>query len=90
MTFLSDRCHKYHNSQVVWTYVGQMISFHIVEKHKPNHVLRQFSMLQMSPTFSFTDPTLHEIDLRGKHNQDWCRIHVERILQFDNRKIIFV
>ncbi|KAA0046272.1 serine/threonine-protein phosphatase 7 long form-like protein [Cucumis melo var. makuwa] len=36
MTLLHDRCH---NGQVVETYVGPMIYFHIVEKHRPNHVL---------------------------------------------------
>ena len=67
MALLPDRCH---NGQAVWTYMGPTICFYIVEMHLLNRVLRQFNMLQMPPTFSFTDLTLHQIDLRGKHDQD--------------------
>ena len=71
--------HRCHNGQAVWTYMGPMICFHLVEKHKPKHVLRQFSMLQMPPGICSTDRGLHQIDLRGKHDQDWSRIHAKHI-----------
>ena len=74
MTLLPDWCH---NGEVVWTYVGPMICFHIIEMHLPNRGLRQFNMLQIHPTFSFTDPTLLQIDLRGKYDQDCHRINVK-------------
>ena len=81
MKLFSNQCH---NGQLIWTYVSHMIYFHIVEKYQPNHALRQF-MLQMPPTYSFTASILHQIDLRGRHNQDWHRIHAEHITMWDLR-----
>ncbi|TYK02494.1 serine/threonine-protein phosphatase 7 long form-like protein [Cucumis melo var. makuwa] len=71
--------------QVVWTGVGLLICFHLVEKHQPDRVLRQFNMLQMPQAISYTDQRLHQIDLRGKHDQDWCRIHAEHIGVWNSR-----
>ncbi|KAA0065878.1 serine/threonine-protein phosphatase 7 long form-like protein [Cucumis melo var. makuwa] len=65
VALLPDQCHS---GQVVWTYVDHMVCFHIIEKHQGDRVLRQFGMLQMPPTFSFTDPILHQIDLEGKYD----------------------
>ncbi|KAA0036877.1 serine/threonine-protein phosphatase 7 long form-like protein [Cucumis melo var. makuwa] len=62
MAPLPVRCRS---GQVVWTYVGPMICFHLVKKHQPDRVLRQFNMSQMPPAISFTDPSLHQIDLRA-------------------------
>uniref|UniRef100_A0A9I9EK03 Aminotransferase-like plant mobile domain-containing protein n=1 Tax=Cucumis melo TaxID=3656 RepID=A0A9I9EK03_CUCME len=76
MASLSVRCQS---GQAVWTYVGPLICFHLVEKHQPDRVLRQFNMLQTPPAISYTDQRLHQIDLRGKHDQDWRRIHAEHI-----------
>ena len=47
--------HQCHNGQAMWTYVGPMICFHLVEKHQADRVLRQFHMLQMPPEFCSTD-----------------------------------
>uniref|UniRef100_A0A9I9EK43 Uncharacterized protein n=1 Tax=Cucumis melo TaxID=3656 RepID=A0A9I9EK43_CUCME len=33
----------------------------------------------MPPMISFTNSSLHQTDLRGKHDQDWRRIHAEHI-----------
>uniref|UniRef100_A0A9I9E5K6 Aminotransferase-like plant mobile domain-containing protein n=1 Tax=Cucumis melo TaxID=3656 RepID=A0A9I9E5K6_CUCME len=33
------------SGQAVWTYVGPLICFHLVKKHQPDCVLRQFNML---------------------------------------------
>ncbi|KAL0540517.1 hypothetical protein IC582_020525 [Cucumis melo] len=82
MTLLPDRCH---NGQLIWTYVGPLICFHIVELHAPDRVLRQFGMHQPLPSFCNTNPALHRIDLRGKHDQDWCKIHVEYITKWHSR-----
>ena len=59
--------------------MGPFICFHLVEKHQPNRVSRQFNMLQMAPTISVTDPSLHQIDLRGKHDQDLRQINARDI-----------
>ncbi|TYK31710.1 serine/threonine-protein phosphatase 7 long form-like protein [Cucumis melo var. makuwa] len=64
---------EYHSDQVVWTYVGPLICFHLVEKHQQDRVLRQFNMFQMPPAISFTYSSLHQIDLRRKHDQDCVR-----------------
>ncbi|XP_031736055.1 serine/threonine-protein phosphatase 7 long form homolog [Cucumis sativus] len=52
MALLPRQCH---NGQAMWTYVGPMICFHLVEKHQAGRVLRQFHMLQMPPEFCSTD-----------------------------------
>ncbi|XP_031739640.1 serine/threonine-protein phosphatase 7 long form homolog [Cucumis sativus] len=82
MTLLPHQCHS---GQAMWTYVGPMICFHLVEKHQADRVLRQFHMLQMPPEFCSTDQGLHQIDLRGKHDQDWSRIHAEHIAMCHSR-----
>ena len=75
MVLLPDRCH---HSEEVWTYLDPLICFHIVEWYLPDNVLRQFGMLQIILSSYFAYSTLH-IDLRGKHDQDWCNIHEEYI-----------
>ncbi|KAA0048620.1 serine/threonine-protein phosphatase 7 long form-like protein isoform X1 [Cucumis melo var. makuwa] len=44
-----------------------------------------FNMLQTPPAISYTDQRLHQIDLRGKHDQDWRRIHAEHIGVWNSR-----
>ncbi|KAA0057535.1 uncharacterized protein E6C27_scaffold497G00050 [Cucumis melo var. makuwa] len=82
MASLPVRCQS---GQAVWTYVGPLICFHLVEKHQPDRILRQFNMLQTPPAISYTDQRLHQIDLRGKHDQDWRRIHAEHIGVWNSR-----
>uniref|UniRef100_A0A9I9E1F2 Aminotransferase-like plant mobile domain-containing protein n=1 Tax=Cucumis melo TaxID=3656 RepID=A0A9I9E1F2_CUCME len=82
MASLPVRCQS---GQAVWTYIGPLICFHLVEKHQPDRVLRQFNMLQTPPTISYTNQRLHQIDLRGKHGQDWRRIHAEHIGVLNSR-----
>uniref|UniRef100_A0A9I9EFN0 Uncharacterized protein n=1 Tax=Cucumis melo TaxID=3656 RepID=A0A9I9EFN0_CUCME len=67
MASLPLRCRS---GQAVWTYAGPLIYFLLVKKHQPDRVLQQFNMLQMPQSISFIDPSLHQIDLRGKHDQD--------------------
>uniref|UniRef100_A0A9I9E2J8 Aminotransferase-like plant mobile domain-containing protein n=1 Tax=Cucumis melo TaxID=3656 RepID=A0A9I9E2J8_CUCME len=82
MISLPIRCQS---GQAVWTYVGPLICFHLIEKHKPDRVLRQFNMLQTPPAISYTDQRLHQIDFKGKHDQDWRRIHAEHIGVWNSR-----
>lgn len=34
----------------------------------------------MIPSLCFTNTQLHQIDFRGKHDQDWRQLHVDYIL----------
>ena len=38
-----------------------------------------------APSLCFIDPTLYQTDLRGKHNQDWCKIYEEYIMMWHTR-----
>jgi len=76
MSMLPDYCH---DGQDIWLTVSPLICFHIVEWHQPDRVLRQFGMRQTVPTLCNTLPQLHQIDLRGKHDQNWHQIHAEYI-----------
>ena len=73
------------SGQVVWTYMGPMICSHLVEKHQPDRVLRQFNMLQMPQAISFTNFCLHQIDLKVQHDQDWRKIHAKHIRMWNSR-----
>uniref|UniRef100_A0A2N9GJ88 Aminotransferase-like plant mobile domain-containing protein n=1 Tax=Fagus sylvatica TaxID=28930 RepID=A0A2N9GJ88_FAGSY len=50
----------------IWRTVAPLICFHIVEKHYPDRVMRQFGMQQYIPSDVNTDEKLHSIDLRGQ------------------------
>nr|XP_023871645.1 leucine-rich repeat extensin-like protein 5 [Quercus suber] len=43
-----------------------LVCFHLIEKHTPDRVVRQFGMIQQIPLSVDTDTILHKIDLRGK------------------------
>lgn len=83
MAVLPSYCH---NGQDIWLTVSPLICFHIVEWHLPNRVLRQFSMHQTIPPLCFTFPDLHRIDLRGKHDQDWRRVHSDHLSSWYRRR----
>ena len=50
----------------MWTATVPFVCFHIIEKHTPDRVVRQFGMIQEIPHDVDTDEVLHKIDLRGK------------------------
>ena len=52
--------------KAVWMAMVPLICFHIIEKHTPDHVVRQFGMIQEIPRDVDTDEVLHKIDLRGR------------------------
>uniref|UniRef100_A0A9I9EFI1 Uncharacterized protein n=1 Tax=Cucumis melo TaxID=3656 RepID=A0A9I9EFI1_CUCME len=39
----------------------------------------------MPLVISFIDPSLHQIDFRGKHDQDWRQINAEHIGMWNSR-----
>ena len=62
-----------------------LICFHIIEKHTPDRVIRQFGMIQEILRDVDTDEVLHKIDLRGKVGVNWMRRHGVHILDWGNR-----
>ena len=70
--------------RAVWTATVPLMCFHIIEKHTPDCVVRQFEMIQEIPRDVDTDEVLHKIDLRGKVGVNWMRKHAEHILNWGN------
>ena len=70
--------------RAVWTARVSLICFHIIEKHTPNCVVRQFGMIQEIPRDVDTDEVLHKIDLRGKVGVNWMQKHAGHILNWGN------
>ncbi|KAF3968448.1 hypothetical protein CMV_007669 [Castanea mollissima] len=71
--------------RAMWTATVPLVCFHLVEKHTPNRVVRQFGMIQEIPRNVDTDTVLHAIDLRGKVGVDWMRKHTTHITEWGNR-----
>ena len=71
--------------RAVWTAMVSLVCFHIIEKHTPDRVFRQFGMIQVIPHDVDTDEVLHKIDLRGKVGVNWMRRHGVHILDWGNR-----
>ena len=71
--------------RAVWTATMPLICFHIIEKHTPDCVVRQFRMIQEIPRDVDIDEVLHKIDLKGKVGVNWIRKHAGHILNWGNR-----
>ena len=71
--------------KAVWTATVPLVCFHLVEKHTPDRVVRQFGMIQEIPRAVNTDRVLHGIDLRGKIGFNWMQKHAVHILEWGNR-----
>uniref|UniRef100_A0A2N9H4W6 Aminotransferase-like plant mobile domain-containing protein n=1 Tax=Fagus sylvatica TaxID=28930 RepID=A0A2N9H4W6_FAGSY len=70
----------------IWRTVAPLICFHIVEKHYPDRVMRQFGMQQHIPSDVNTDEKLHSIDLRGQGQKNWEHSHAPHIELWQNRR----
>ena len=71
--------------RAVWTATVPLVCFHLVERHTPDRVVRQFGMIQEIPRDVDTDRVLHGIDLRGKIGVNWMQKHAMHILEWGNR-----
>uniref|UniRef100_A0A7N2N3Z4 Aminotransferase-like plant mobile domain-containing protein n=1 Tax=Quercus lobata TaxID=97700 RepID=A0A7N2N3Z4_QUELO len=71
--------------RAVWTATVPLVCFHLVEKHTPDRVVRQFGMIQEIPRAVNTDRVLHGIDLRGKIGVNWMQKHAAHILEWGYR-----
>ena len=71
--------------RAVWTAMVPLVCFHLVERHTPDRVVRQFGRIQEIPRDVDTDRVLHGIDLRGKIGVNWMQKHAVHILEWGNR-----
>ena len=70
--------------RAVWTAMVPLVCFHLVERHTPDRVVRQFGMIQEIPRDVDTDRVLYGIDLRGKIGVNWMQKHAVHILEWGN------
>ena len=71
--------------RAAWTATVPLICFYIIEKHTPDHVVRQFGMIQEIPRDVDTNEVLHKIDLKEKVGVNWMWKHAGHILNWGNR-----
>ncbi|XP_065624805.1 serine/threonine-protein phosphatase 7 long form homolog [Quercus suber] len=71
--------------KAVWTATVPLVCFHLIEKHTPDRVVRQFGMIQNIPQAVDTNTVLHKIDLRGKVGVDWMQKHAVHIGHWGDR-----
>ncbi|XP_030938055.1 leucine-rich repeat extensin-like protein 5 isoform X2 [Quercus lobata] len=69
-----------------WTARVLLVCFCIVERHHPDHVLRQFGLAQQQPDDVVYDDRLHKIDLRGKVERNWREEHGLYIISWEMRR----
>ncbi|KAH1233666.1 Serine/threonine-protein phosphatase 7 long form [Glycine max] len=70
---------------VAWFAVVPLISFHVVEWHQPDRVLRQFGLQQPIPGCPSQPQNLHGITLKGKQDENWFHLLAPMISQWNNR-----
>ena len=70
----------------VWTARVPLVCFWLVEKHTPDHVVRQFGIVQEPPPpYIDTDDAFHAIDLREKMEVNWRDRHYGHIQVWNSR-----
>lgn len=70
----------------LWLARVPLICFNIVEWHLPDRVVRQFGGVQRIPDPCDTSPSLHQLDLRGRTDEDWVRRHWPLISMWQDRR----
>ncbi|KAK9998277.1 hypothetical protein SO802_017880 [Lithocarpus litseifolius] len=70
--------------RAMWTASVPLVCFHLIEKHTPDRVVRQFEMIQEDPHAVNTDMVLHGIDLMRKVRVNWTHRHAEHIREWGN------
>ncbi|KAL0367455.1 UNVERIFIED_CONTAM: hypothetical protein Sradi_3635600 [Sesamum radiatum] len=68
-----------------WNIRCPLIHYSIVEMHHIEWVLRQFGMIQdIPPNPLVSERHLHQIDRRGRHEEDWVVFHRDYILKWND------
>ncbi|XP_028212745.1 serine/threonine-protein phosphatase 7 long form homolog [Glycine soja] len=70
---------------VTWCAVVPLICFQVIEWHQPDRVLRQFGMQQLIPLCPSQPSNIHDISLKGKHDENWEQLLGPIISQWNNR-----
>ncbi|KAL5187429.1 Serine/threonine-protein phosphatase 7 long form [Glycine soja] len=70
---------------VAWWAVVPLICFQVIEWHQPDRVLRQFGMQQPIPESPSQPLNIHDITLKGKHDENWGQLFAPMIHQWNNR-----
>ncbi|KAL5164824.1 Serine/threonine-protein phosphatase 7 long form [Glycine soja] len=70
---------------VAWCAVVPLICFHVVERHQPDRVLRQFGMQQPIPECPLQPLNIHGLTLKGKQDENWFQLLAPMISQWNNR-----
>jgi hypothetical protein len=81
---IADLSEYYTVGKEIWWTVAPLICFHIVEKHYPDQVMRQFGMQQHIPSDVNTDEKLHLIDLCRQGQKNWKHSHAPHIEFWQN------
>ena len=70
---------------LAWYAVVPLICFQVIEWHQPDRVLRQFGMQQPVPESPSQPLNIHDITLKGKHDENWGQLFAPMIQQWNNR-----
>ena len=69
----------------IWSTVGPLICFEVIEWHPTDRVMRQFGLFQHVPVEPRSLAGSHNIDLRGKGQIDWRSRHIDWVTLWDHR-----
>ncbi|KAJ3691366.1 hypothetical protein LUZ61_020530 [Rhynchospora tenuis] len=69
-----------------WLSMAPLIDFNIVEKYRPDRVMRQFDKFQViPPPARSTLPDAHKVDRRMYPTEDWLVYHSEHVAAWKDR-----
>lgn len=69
----------------IWVTRSPLLCFKVVEWHLPDRFYRQFGFRQDVPMEYITSARLHAIDMRGRRDTDWTKVHGEFMQRWEHR-----